>query len=464
MSRPGSSRAFLIVLFITSLVVLSFTNYLLYHSIVEIISVAVAITAFTIIFNEPSRSVPGFIALIGYVYFGVAILDLLHTLAYKGMGVFPAATADLPTQLWVAARWLEAGGFLVAALVGRRRVRRGRSIFTVVAITFVLIGSIFWIPVFPKCFAEGAGLTPFKVASEYLISATLLISWFVLRQRKLVHGSVFVYFSVAIAMTIVGELFFTLYTDVYGVTNLLGHLFKAFSIYFIYLALVETALQRPLDVLFRGLVENAVELTQSVADKENLLREMNHRIKNNLQLITAILSLESQSVSDEQAIRVLANTRERILGISEVHEQLYQYPDSSRIPLVRYLHDLLENSISALRKQPIRLTVEGTDFPCSQSVAMRLGFIAVEFITNSIRHAFLTEDSDPSITVTVTSESTGTLCVEFSDNGTGFNKKSHGSEGFGQDIIASLVNQLHGTMKSKSGNGYQLQICLPDCS
>ena len=83
-------------------------SYLLFHSLAELFSIAVAAAMFTVAWNSSRFSTNGYLTYVGIAFLSVAGLDLMHTLAFKGLGVFPAYGADLPTQLWIAARGMEA--------------------------------------------------------------------------------------------------------------------------------------------------------------------------------------------------------------------------------------------------------------------------------------------------------------------------------------------------------------------
>ncbi len=184
------------------------------------------------------------------------------------MGVFPGYGTNLPTQFWIAARYLESFSLLAAPFYLRHRFKPARIFVVYILISGLLIFSIFYGDVFPACFAEGSGLTLFKKASEYLICLILLCALFFLyTERKTLRKGVFLILSASILVTMASELAFTLYVDPYGLFNQLGHFLKLISFYLIYRAIVVTALVEPYDLLFRelrqseerfrGIVENS---------------------------------------------------------------------------------------------------------------------------------------------------------------------------------------------------------------
>jgi PAS domain S-box-containing protein len=239
---------------IAGLYLLNRANYLLFHSFVELFSVAVAFAAFMITWNSRNFHEDGYFLFLGIAFMNVGLIDILHTLAYKDMGVFAGNGANLPTQLWMMARFLQSGSILAAPVFLNRKPRPRATLASFTVLTGLLLYLGFGLGLFPDCFAEGQGLTAFKVLGEYAISALLVVSSFILRINKgRFHRDVFRPFSLFILAFILSELAFSLYKDVFGIFNFLGHLIKAGSIYFFYKAVVETGVTRPVDLLFRKL-------------------------------------------------------------------------------------------------------------------------------------------------------------------------------------------------------------------
>jgi hypothetical protein len=235
---------------------LSRANYLLFHSIVESFSIIVACGVFMVAWNSRRFHENGYFLCLGVGALCVAVVDFLHTLAYKDMGVFPGAGANLPTQLWIAARYLEAAAFLLAPLLLTRRARLAPLFCGFLAAAALLLAAVFG-GLFPDCFREPSGLTPFKIASEYLICLMIGSSVVLLhRQRRAFDPGVLRLLFLAAGAFILAELSFTLYTDVFGVSNMVGHLFKVAGFYFIYRGVIETGLTRPYDLLFRELKQS----------------------------------------------------------------------------------------------------------------------------------------------------------------------------------------------------------------
>ena len=264
--KKAFSHLFFGLLILAGLYVSSLYNYLLFHNLAEIFSIVIAFGIFTIAWNSRPFLDNNYLLFIGIAYLFVGGLDLLHTFSYKGMAIFGGFGSNLPTQLWIAARYMESLSLLIAPLFFHRRLKTNLVFLGYSAAVALILLSIFFWKIFPVCFVEGAGLTPFKKISEYIISLILLVSiGFLLKNRKEFDRKVLQWVIWSIIVTIASELAFTFYVDVYGLSNLIGHYFKILSFYLIYKAIIETGLTKPYDLLFRNLKQSE-ERYRIVAD------------------------------------------------------------------------------------------------------------------------------------------------------------------------------------------------------
>ena len=264
--KKAFSYFFFGLLILAGLYVSSLYNYLLFHNLAEIFSIVIAFGIFTIAWNSRPFLDNNYLLFIGIAYLFVGGLDLLHTFSYKGMAIFGGFGSNLPTQLWIVARYMESLSLLIAPLFFHRRLKTNLVFLGYSAAVALILLSIFFWKIFPVCFVEGAGLTPFKKISEYIISLILLVSiGFLLKNRKEFDRKVLQWVIWSIIVTIASELAFTFYVDVYGLSNLIGHYFKILSFYLIYKAIIETGLTKPYDLLFRNLKQSE-ERYRIVAD------------------------------------------------------------------------------------------------------------------------------------------------------------------------------------------------------
>ena len=246
-------------LYITSLY-----SYLLFHSLAEIFSIAVAYGIFMVAWNSRRFLDNNYLLFLGVAYLFIGGIDLVHTLAYKGMDIFQGYDANLPTQLWISARYLESFTLIIASLVLRRKLNVKYTIWSFSLANVLLLISIFYWKIFPDCFVEGAGLTQFKKVSEYVIALLLMGAIVLLYQRRdEFDRNVFRLLIAALITTISAELAFTFYISVYGFSNLVGHYFKIISFYLIYKAIIETGLVKPYSLLFRNLKQSEETLRES---------------------------------------------------------------------------------------------------------------------------------------------------------------------------------------------------------
>ncbi|MDP2267814.1 MAG: MASE3 domain-containing protein, partial [Deltaproteobacteria bacterium] len=244
-----------VVIAAVALYATSLESYVLFHSMAELFSIVIAAGIFVVAWNTRKFMPNAYLLFVGIAYLYIAFIDLVHTLAYKGMGVFPGAGANLPTQLWIAGRYLEAVSLLAAPFFLGKKLRVVPVAIAYFFATVLVLLSIHS-GVFPDCFIEGRGLTPFKVGSEYVISLILAAAIIYLRQkREYFEKPVMNLLIWSIITTIASEMAFTLYKDVYGFFNLLGHYFKIVSFYLIYAALIKTNLKIPYESLVHEIDE-----------------------------------------------------------------------------------------------------------------------------------------------------------------------------------------------------------------
>ena len=240
---------------------LSLHNYLLLHTLLEILSVTVAFVMLAIAWNTWQFSTNHFLLFLGIGYAFIGGVDLLHTLAYRGMGVFRVPGSNLATQLWIIARYMEAVTLLAATVFLTRKARLFFILLVYLAGTTVLLLSVFLWRVFPDCFIEGVGLTTFKKVSEYVISGILVIAMISLSSRRRhLNATAYRFLLASMALTVAAELSFTFYVSVYGLMNLIGHLLKLASFSLVYLAIVRFTLTRPYSALFAELKESEEKL------------------------------------------------------------------------------------------------------------------------------------------------------------------------------------------------------------
>lgn len=267
----------LMTILLVGLYLTTFVNYLLFHTLAEFFSIAVAFSFFTITWNSKDYIKNHYLFFIGIAYFFIAFLDLLHTLAYKGMPIF-IDYDYYANQLWISARYMESITLMVAFyFLGSEDSPKFKpevifSVYTVLTIFCVL--SIFTWKLFPVCFIDGTGLTSFKKTSEYIICIILVIGMLLLHKHKeRFEKGIYRLIFLSIFCTILSELAFTFYISNYGISNLLGHYFKIFSFYLIYKAIIETGIRDPYNLIFKELAASNKILNKEISARIKIEKE-----------------------------------------------------------------------------------------------------------------------------------------------------------------------------------------------
>ncbi len=310
-------------------------NYLLFHSAVEIFSVVVAAGIFVVGWHTRKSTGGSYLLLLGLAYLCVGVLEFLHTFSYKGMGVFPDATANLPTQLWIQARYVEAFSLLLAPRFVRRRIHVSIPVLSYAGATLCLIGVTFATDLFPVCYIEGEGLTAFKKVSEYIICVILLFAGILhylnLRDADADCGLLIPMLG-SITLSIIAELAFTRYFNVYGPSNFVGHILKAGSFVLLFKAAVAVGLIEPQQVL----AESEVDLKETEGKYRSLVENANE----------AIIVLQGAHVQccNQQALALTGYSDEEI-GCLPFEE--YVHPDDRKEVAEHYRRRLAGQENSA---------------------------------------------------------------------------------------------------------------------
>lgn len=265
------------LLFVLHLI--SHTSYTLFHSLAEGFSICISVAIFMFAWNSRRFMDNHYVMLLGIASLFIGFMDGIHTLAYKGMGVFGGHDPNPATQVWIATRYVQALSFLVAPLFLKRKLKPTLAFAAYAAVTALSLLSIFSWKIFPACFIEGSGLTPFKIASEYAIVAILLASLgAVFSLRRSFDPGISGLISWSIVFSIAAELAFTQYLGVYDLMNQLGHVLKIVASYLLYRSVIFTGLRKPYNLVFRDLSLKQEELNRANLVLKSLAAEQRSEI------------------------------------------------------------------------------------------------------------------------------------------------------------------------------------------
>lgn len=214
--------------------------------------------------------------------------------------------------------------------------------------------------------------------------------------------------------------------------------------------------ERGFPVLLQGVAfditdtKRAEELVRAaLRDKETLLREIHHRVKNNLQITSSLLRLQLGTVTDAGARQILQESQDRIRSMALVHEMLYSSGDLSRVDFSHYIRTLLEQLFRAHNVDPARIgcRIKIPDLVFAVDLAMPLGLIVNELVANSLKHAF-PEQRHGMVEVALERQDGGyQLRVRDDGVGLGHAARKESKTTLGLQLVRTLTEQLHGRME-----------------
>jgi signal transduction histidine kinase len=499
--------AVLVALYLTSL-----QSYILFHSIIELFTIVVAGGVFVIVWNARGYMNNHYLLFIGIASIFVAFVDLLHTLAYQGMGVFGTETSNLATQLWVAARYLQCLSWLIAPFFLGRRLRVELQVGAYALVTGILLLSIFYWQNFPVAYVEGVGLTAFKKDSEYVVSAVFVAAIVLLiRRHQAFDRRVWQMVVVSLGLRICAELTFTSYVSVFGPANMIGHMLRLIAFYFLYKAIIQTGLVMPYSILLRDLKRTDDQLRDYAATLEarntvlmcadERLREegaalkarneeldayahsVAHDLKNPLTTIIAASDVITQ-VGDLTSgelhgfLRQIKSTAfdmdsivDSLLLLSEVRKVEAPLAPVDMDKVVGEVHRRLDHLIKEYHGHLI--------CPANWPTAIGYGPWIAEVWTNYISNALKYGGPSPRVEVGADPGNAGMIRFWTRDHGPGVpqevraglftpftKRRSKGGHGLGLSIVLRIVHKLGGEVgvESQVGKGSEFYFTLPEAA
>ncbi|WP_319406906.1 sensor histidine kinase [uncultured Desulfosarcina sp.] len=205
------------------------------------------------------------------------------------------------------------------------------------------------------------------------------------------------------------------------------------------------------------------KLRQSLAEKESLLKEIHHRVKNNLQIVSSLLYLQEDYMKDAKGVEILRESQNRVKSMALIHEQLYGTSDLAKIDFGHYIKGLTANLFDAYGIDPtrIRLNVRADDIALGVDMAVPCGLIINELVSNALKHAFL-PDASGTIDIVIRTLDGGRVEIGVADDGIGLVEPPAdvGKKSLGLRLIDTLTTQMDGTLAIKTENGTRFSITL----
>lgn len=213
------------------------------------------------------------------------------------------------------------------------------------------------------------------------------------------------------------------------------------------------------DITARKLAEQAIDA--SLREKETLLREIHHRVKNNLQIISSLISLQSDRIRDPWVLEQFAICSNRVSSMALIHEELYGSTNLAQVNVRHYVERLAPKLVATYQaKRPVVCRVEADDVTLNIDQAVPFGLVVNELVTNAAKHAF--RENGGTITVTVRRVDR-TVEAGVSDDGVGLPEgfDPAGATTLGLSLVTQLVRQLHGELVMGQGPGASLGFRFP---
>jgi signal transduction histidine kinase len=385
-------------------------NYLLFHIIAEFFSISILFTLFTITWSARNYLSNKYLLVIGIGGLFIGILDLLHTITYKGMDIIPS-DIYFANQFWIATRIFESliilSGFLFVAKNIKIHVSWLLVIYSIITASIIL--SILFFKIFPVCFIENVGQTPFKIYSEYVIIAILIAALGVLNWKKdYFEKEIHLLILWSIIFAIISEFCFTLYVENYDFINKVGHVFKIISFYMLYKANIQSGFKKPIETFFSDLkiseeknIEYNKELEKQIATKNRFFSILSHDLRNPF---TVLLGFTEYLIENYE--KISETERKKIIGM------IFGTADET--------YRLLENLLSWSRTQTNTAIFNPVEFDIKEILDECTGLISSQA---SLKDIALIKDYSSAI-VSADTDMVKTVVRNFLSNAVKFTNKS----------------------------------------
>lgn len=466
-------------LFLSGGVVLSQWNYKVFHLLAEGGSAAIAVSVFVVTWVSRRYLPSGFFVAIGIGYAHVAALDFTHAISYKDIGLLDRGSANIATQLWMAARFVEVTSLLTAFLFVARPAPFDRLRAYHLAAFAAILVAVFSLRIFPDCFLDDSGLTRFKIVGEYAVIVGLLAVILATVRRRSAFDAAFVgLFLAFLLVRATSELMFTTYGSVFDHANMAGHLLKMAADWLLYLAVAKRTIETP-----HQLLEKAGEaaLSANVA-KSKFLAAIGHDLHQPLKAAGLFLE-HAVEVPDAKRLPLIENARSALQMANDMLDSIVHFvlvdrgqiePHPRAIAMAEILAPVTASHTEAALRRQVELTsVHTAAVVVADPVLLRR--CVGNLIGNAVKHA------RGRVLIGCRKEGRGRLRVEVWDDGRGitpekfrlifdeFHKEGpqDGLVSAGLGLGLAVVDQIAAKMgwevavRSQPGQGSCFSISVP---
>ena len=218
-------------------------------------------------------------------------------------------------------------------------------------------------------------------------------------------------------------------------------------------------MHRPDRLFYSRLAGRERELSRSLEQQEILFRELQHRMKNDMTLIHSFLEVQASDSQEPAVQAALQEASGRVAVLSRVYQNLYQHEDVSHVDLTVLIERTVEDLQESTALPGIEFTTELEDLIVSTKVAVAVGIVLNELVTNAVKYAF-SDSSSPRIVVRLRALAAGRLELEFRDNGAGLPATTRRGEefGYGLKVVSALAEQHGGTVQLGNDGGAVIRV------
>lgn len=296
------------------------SSYVPLHTFLETISIVVSVMTFGICWGIKIKDRASNFLIIATMFLGVALLDFLHVISFKGMPDFITASGrEKGIYFWLAARSLSAFSLIILSLRPWSTFRFNNTRWIILFSVLTYVAIVTWIglwhfQVFPRTFVEGVGLTKFKIYFEYLIFSVYILSiFFFYRRMNILRSYDVVSLFIASSIMAMSELFFTLYIEVSDIYNVVGHIYKVIAYAYVYKSIYLESITIPT----ARLIDSHKALEEEITERKKVQSELSQNEK----LLSAILytlpvGVFVKDIKNDFKYKIWNKFSENLFGIS----------------------------------------------------------------------------------------------------------------------------------------------------